>query len=58
MDVTIAKPETSNSGRFNGKSRPAQMPLARIHERGRISSASTMPPSLRSTVIDSFAHVA
>jgi hypothetical protein len=57
MDVTIAKPETSNSGKFNGKSRPTQMPLARIQARGRISSASTIPPSLRSTVIDSFAHV-
>ena len=43
----MAKPETSSSGRFNGKSRTAQMPFARIHARGRISSASTMPPSLR-----------
>jgi hypothetical protein len=34
------------------------MPLANIHERGRMISVSTMPPSLRSTVIDSLAHVA
>ena len=36
--------------------RPAQMPLAKIHERGRMTSASTMPPSRRSTVIESLAH--
>ena len=58
MEVTMAKPETSNSGRFNGNSRPAQMLFASIQERGRMISASTMPPSLRSTVIVSFAQVA
>ena len=57
MAVTIASPETSSSGRLNGSIRPAQMPLRRIHERGRIISASTMPPSLRSTVIDNLAQV-
>ena len=41
-----------------GKQSSAQMPLRRIHERGRMISASTMPPSLRSTVIESLAHVA
>ncbi len=56
MAVTNASPETSSSGRFSGNMRPAQMPLRRIQERGRMISASTMPPSLRSTVIDSLAH--
>ena len=58
MAVTNASPETSISGRLNGSMRPAQMPLRRIHERGRIISASTMPPSLRSTVMDTLAQVA
>ena len=58
MAVTNANPETSSSGRLNGSMRPAQMPLRRIHERGRIISASTMPPSLRSTVIEILAQVA
>jgi len=52
MAVTNASPETSSSGRLNGSIRPAHKPLRRIHERGRMISASTMPPSLRSTVID------
>jgi hypothetical protein len=55
MAVTNASPETSNSGRFNGNSRPAQMLLANIHEQGRMISASTMPPSFLSTVIESLA---
>jgi hypothetical protein len=58
MAVSKASPETSSSGRLNGSIRPAQMPLRRIHERGRIISASKMPPSLRSTVIDNLAQVA
>jgi hypothetical protein len=58
MAVTKASPETSSSGRLNGSMRPAQMPLRRIHERGQIISASTIPPSLRSQVIDSLAQVA
>ena len=58
MAVTKASPETSSSGRLNGSIRPAQMPLRRIHERGRMISASTMPPSLRSTVTDNLAQVA
>jgi hypothetical protein len=58
MAVTNASPETSSSGRFSGSIRPAQMPLARIHERGRMISESTMPPSLRSTVIEILAQVA
>ncbi len=58
MAVINANPETSSSGRLNGSMRPAQMQLLRIHERGRMISASTMPPSLRSTVIDSLAQVA
>ena len=58
MAVTNASPETSSSGRLNGSIRPAQMPLRRIHERGRMISASTMPPSLPSAVIDSLAQVA
>jgi hypothetical protein len=57
MAVTKASPETSSSGRSNGSIRPTQMPLRRIHERGRIISASTLPPSLRSTVIDNLAQV-
>jgi hypothetical protein len=56
MPVTKAKPETSSSGRVSGSIRPAQRPLANIHERGRMISASTMPPSLRSTVIDNLAQ--
>ena len=56
IEVTKASPETSSSGRLNGSIRPAQMPLRRIHERGRMISASTMPPSLPSAVIDSLAH--
>jgi hypothetical protein len=44
-------------GRLNGSIRPAQRPLANIHDRGRMISASTMPPSLRSTVIESLAQV-
>ena len=56
MAVTNASPETSSSGRLNGSMRPAHNPLARIHERGRMISASTMPPSLRLTVIESLAH--
>jgi hypothetical protein len=58
MAVTKASPETSSSGRLNGSMRPAQTPLRRIHEQGRMISASTMPPSLRSTVIDNLAQVA
>jgi hypothetical protein len=58
MAVTKASPETSSSGRFSGSMRPAQTPLRRIHERGRMISASTMPPSLRSTVMDNLAQVA
>jgi hypothetical protein len=58
MAVTNASPETSSSGRLNGSIRPTQMPLRRIHERGRMISASTMPPSLPSAVIDSLAQVA
>ena len=58
MEVTNASPETSSSGRLNGSMRPAQMPLRRIHERGRMISASTMPPSLRSMVMDTLAQVA
>lgn len=53
-----ASPETSSTGRFSGSIRPAHRPLANIHERGRISSASTMPPSLRLTVMDTLAQVA
>ena len=56
MAVTNASPETSSSGRFSGSIRPAHRPLANIHERGRMISASTMPPSLRSTVMDNLAH--
>ena len=56
--VTKANPETSSSGRLNGSMRPAQTPLRRIHERGRMISASTMPPSLPSAVIDSLTQVA
>jgi len=56
MAVTKASPETSSSGRFSGSIRPAHRPLANIHELGRIISASTMPPSLRSTVMDTLAH--
>ncbi|MFN6137477.1 MAG: hypothetical protein ACK480_03085 [Planctomycetota bacterium] len=58
MAVTKASPETSSSGKLHGSTRPAQMPLLRIHERGRMISASTMPPSLRSTVMESLAQVA
>jgi|688.fasta_scaffold954370_1 hypothetical protein len=58
MAVSKASPETSSSGRLNCSIRPAQMPLRRIHERGRIISASKMPPSLRATVIDNLAQVA
>ena len=58
MAVTKASPETPSSGRLNGSIRPAKMPLRRIHERGRMISASTMPPSLRSTVMDNLAQVA
>lgn len=58
MAVTKASPETSSIGRFSGSIRPAHRPLANIHERGRISSASTMPPSLRLTVMDTLAQVA
>jgi len=58
MAVTNASPETSSSGRFSGSIRPAHRPLANIHERGRMISASTMPPSLRSTVMDNLAQVA
>ncbi|MFN9626204.1 MAG: hypothetical protein ACK6AT_08050 [Planctomycetota bacterium] len=58
MAVTKASPETSSSGKLHGSTRPAQMPLLRIHERDRMISSSTMPPSLRSTVIDSLAQVA
>ena len=58
MAVTNASPETSSSGRFSGNMRPAHRPLARIHERGRMISASTLPPSLRSTVMDTLAQVA
>jgi hypothetical protein len=58
MQVTKANPETSSSGRLNGSMRPAQTPLRRIHERGRMIWASTMPPSLRSTVMDTLAQVA
>jgi hypothetical protein len=57
MAVTNASPETSSSGRLNGSIRPTQMPLRRIHERGRMISASTMPPSLPSAVIDNLAQV-
>jgi hypothetical protein len=56
--VTKASPETSSSGRFSGSIRPAHRPLSNIHERGRMISASTMPPSLRSTVMDTLAQVA
>ncbi|RLS66853.1 MAG: hypothetical protein DWH99_17390 [Planctomycetota bacterium] len=38
--------------------RPAHRPLSNIHERGRMISASTIPPSLRSTVMDTLAQVA
>jgi hypothetical protein len=55
MELTNASPETSSSGRFSGSTRAAHRPLANIHERGRMISASTMPPSLRSTVIDNLA---
>ena len=58
MAVTKASPETSSSGRFSGSMRPAHRPLSKIHERGRMISASTMPPSLRSTVMDTLAQVA
>ena len=58
MAVTKASPETPSSGRLNGSIRPAKMPLRRIHEQGRMISASTMPTSLRSTVIDNLAQVA
>jgi hypothetical protein len=58
MAWTNASPETSSSGRLSGSIRPAHRPLANIHERGRMISASTMPPSLRSTVIDNLAQVA
>jgi hypothetical protein len=58
MAVTKASPGTSSSGRFSGSMRPAQTPLRRIHERGLMISASTMPPSLRSTVMDNLAQVA
>ena len=58
MAVTKASPETSSSGRFSGSIRPAQRPISNIHERGRMISASTMPPSLRSTVMDTLAQVA
>ncbi len=58
MAVTKASPETSSSGRFSGSIRPAQRPLSNIHKRGRMISASTMPPSLRSTVMDTLAQVA
>jgi hypothetical protein len=56
--VANASPETFSSGRLNGSMRPAQMQLLRIHERGRMISASTMPPSLRSIVMDRLAQVA
>ncbi|MFN6138976.1 MAG: hypothetical protein ACK480_10840 [Planctomycetota bacterium] len=56
MAVTNANPETSSSGRFIGKMRHAHRPLANIHAQRRMISASTMPPSLRSTVIESLAH--
>ncbi|MFM8571387.1 MAG: hypothetical protein ACKOAU_07305 [Pirellula sp.] len=56
--LTTPSPETSSSGRFSGSIRPAHRPLANTHERGRMISASTMPPSLRSTVMDNLAHVA
>ena len=58
MAVTNASPEASSSGTFSGSIRPAQRPLSNIHERGRMISASTMPLSLRSTVIDTLAQVA
>ena len=58
IEVTKASPETSSSGRFGGSIRPAHRPLANIHERGRMISVSTMPPSLRSAVIDNLAQVA
>jgi hypothetical protein len=58
MAVTNASPETSSSGRFSGNMRPAHRPLARIHERDRMISASTMPPSLHSKVMDNLAQVA
>jgi hypothetical protein len=45
------------AGRLNGSIRPAQRPLANIHDRGRMISASTMPPSLRSTVIGNLSQV-
>jgi len=38
--------------------RPAHKLLAKIQELGRMISESTMPPSLRSTVIESLAQVA
>ena len=56
MAVTNASPETSSSGRFSASMRPVHRPLARIHEQCRMISASTMPPSLPSAVIDSLAH--
>jgi hypothetical protein len=56
IEATTASPETSSSGRFSGSMRPAHRPLSNIHERGRMISASTMPPSLPSAVIDSLAH--
>jgi len=57
IEVTKASPKSSSSGRFSGSMRPAHRPLSNIHERGRMISASTMPPSLRSTVIRSLAQV-
>ena len=56
MEVSKATPETSSSGRFSGSVRPAHRPLANIHDLGRMISASTMPPSLPSAVIDILAH--
>jgi hypothetical protein len=58
IEATKASPETSSSGRFSGSMRPAHRPLSNIHERGRMIWASTMPPSLRSTVMDTLAQVA
>ena len=57
IEVTKAGPETSSSGRFGGSIRPAHRPLANIRVRGRMISASTMPPSLRSALIKSLAQV-
>jgi hypothetical protein len=45
MAVTNASPETSSSGRFSGSIRPAQRPLANIHELGRMISASIVDQS-------------